>query len=180
MDHLIKTTGFIFCLIFLTNSCSKESNQLNNPDLIFFDSYHLQIKPYTYADDNEIFYHLQGDTIYYTNIADTLNNMPLLKWDSIKYGTISVAIFTAPIKVINNNITNYKEIIWQWHSGMEFVKEGEVKYSQGKYVSNGIIDYNHELQPLFPGDYYWAVWGWNSECNKVLYSSRQMHFHVKE
>jgi hypothetical protein len=159
--------------------CTQETNEMNNADLIFHNSYQLKVDPYSYIGADNVKYLCQGDTIYYTAIPDTFDSQPLIKWDSIKLNVISVSIFTSPVSVADNKIKNSNEIIWQWNSGMKFDKISSIKYLEGKNVLNNIVDYDHLPNPLKPGIYYWAVWGWNSEGTRILYSSRQMSFYVQ-
>jgi hypothetical protein len=157
--------------------CTQDSSILNNTDLIFHDSYRLKIKPYSYQGEEDKRYSCQGDTIYYTTLPDTFDTKPLIQWDSVKFSIITAAIFTSPVVVKDNIISNTNDIIW--NSGMEFEKSSSIKYIEGKNVSNSIINYESVPDPLLSGLYYWAVWGWNSEGTKILYSSRQMSFYVQ-
>jgi hypothetical protein len=172
--------GAFFSFILLIIGCTKESVELNNTDLIFHNSYHLQIKPYSYTGENGKFYLCQGDTILYTQTPDTFDSRPLLKWDSIGFKLYTVAIFDSQIIVEGKTIKNIGNIKWQWNSGMISATsfEGNVKYIEGNNVINGIPKFGEETNPLDTGKYYWAVWGWNLEGNKILYSSRQMCFYV--
>lgn len=174
-----KILYFLFLLLF-NLSCSKEEKQLNNEDLVFSDSYRIEIKPYSYKDQFDNTYFVKGDTIYYSFQPDTLNNAPLFKWDSSGYSLQVVAVFNSPIEIAGNQIVNIDDIVWQWHSGMKFDKKRSIKYSEGKNVLNGIINYNDEPKPLNPGNYYWAIWGWSSDATRILFSSREMWFYVKE
>lgn len=170
---------FLCCLLLIFYSCENETETLNNTDLIFHNSESLDINPYSYLDEDTNEFHIQGDTIYFTSIPDTLNNKPEFRWKSMDFGITTIALFTAPIRVSGSEIKNVNNVIWQWHTGMKFGIEGEVQFSEGKNVINGIIDYNNEPQHLNPGIYYWAVWRWDSDGIKILYSSRQMYFYVK-
>jgi hypothetical protein len=166
-------------LLIMTVKCTQETSVLDNTDLIFHDSYYLKIKPYIYLGEQNKSYSCHGDTFFYLQIPDTFDTRPLLKWDSMGFKILTVAIFTSPIVVEDNTIKNSRDIRWQWNSGMEFGIEGTVKYSEGKSVKNDIVDYTHEPDNLVKGHYYWAVWGWNPEGTKILYSTRQMSFYVQ-
>jgi hypothetical protein len=170
----------ITVVVFAAYSCTDEEVRLNNFDLVFPNSYWLKINAYSYYDTYGNKFEVKGDTFYYTHTPDSLNNMPTLKWDSLGIGIFTAVISTKSLKVVNDEIVNINNIIWQWHSGMEYGREGLVKYSEGKSVINDTIDYNNEAQPLDAGNYYWAVWGWNNEGTKIFFSSRQMEFYVSE
>jgi hypothetical protein len=173
---------FVLCILLLCLTCNDEVEKLHNTDLIFHDSNPIKIPSYVYSDDMGIIYSIQGDTILYKAIPDTIGNKPEFRWkeDSLEFGITTVALFSSPIQVSGSEIINVEDVFWQWHSGMEFGYEGRVKYSEGKYVNNGMINYNKEPQALNQGDYYWAVWKWDAEGIKIINSSRQMHFYVKE
>jgi hypothetical protein len=175
----ILSTQYLFYLticFFLFYSCTEEEATLINEDLIFSNSYQIKIPGYTYFDSegNSIF--VRGDSSYLASYPDTLNSLPLLAWDSIGLKLIIVAIFTSPIIVSNNEIVNFEDIIWEWHSGMNFGKEGYVQYLDGRDVINGEI--GESVTPLHESTYYWGVWAWNSNGKKILYSSRALEFYV--
>jgi hypothetical protein len=171
----------MFSFLLLTLKCTQEASVLNNTDLIFHDSYHLKIDTFSYTGTQGKRYFCQGDSIFYTTLPDTFDNCPLLRWDSLGIKILSTAIFTSPIVIKDNVIKNSSDIVWEWNSGMKYGdgRDGTVKYFEGKSVINKTVDYNNDPSPLKSGVYYWAVWGWNSEGTKILYSSRQMNFYVK-
>jgi hypothetical protein len=170
---------FVFILITCI-TCYREDEELNNEDLVFTNSIPIYISSYYFIDPSGDTSFVVGDKIAYTAFADTVNNQPELRWDTVGFGIISAVIFKAPIQVTNAVIINTSDIIWQWHNFMESGKDGGVKYSEGKSVSNGIINYDDSPQELEKGDYYWAIWCWNSDGIKIICSSRQRHFCVKE
>lgn len=173
--HII-LIGSICNLLFL--GCTEEDvDTIFNEDLIFKNSFPIKISAYSYSDSMGTNYFVQGDTNFILP-PDTLNDQPSLAWDSIFTELVSVAIFTRPVIVSGGEITNSIDIIWQWHSGMEFEIINRIKYSEGKNVSNGEINYDNPATVLSQGNYYWAVWGWNSSGIRVLYSSRQREFYV--
>lgn len=174
------SSGLLLLSFLCLNSCTKEEEKLNNPELLFSDSSPITIAPYSYKFE-DINYHSAGDSVALTGIPDTLNNFPVLCWIKNDYGSItSLIISDSPIMTNESEILNSNDIIWQWHSGIISDSDTCIKYSEGRNVINGVIDYNHEPLPLNPGDYYWAIWKWNSEGNKIVSSSRQIHFYVKE
>ena len=174
-------TKYLFSISILFSlfyGCTKEESMVIDEDLIFSNSYQIKIPSYTYFDGegNSIF--VRGDSSYLASYPDTLNGLPLLAWDSIGLKLINVAIFKSPIVVLNNEIVNFEDIIWKWHSGMNFGKEGYVQYLDGRDVINGEIDESVTPTPLEESTYYWGVWAWNSDGKKILYSSRALEFYV--
>ena len=163
----------LFAFLF---SCTEEESVLMNEDLIFSNSIKIDIPSYKYFDSGGNSFIVRGDTSYQAAYPDTLNSLPVLAWDSIGLKLINVAIFTSPIVVYNNEIINYEDIIWKWHSGMNFGKEGYVQYLDGRDVTNGEI--GDVVTPLPESTYYWGVWAWNSEGKRILYSSRALEFYV--
>ncbi|MBN1598595.1 MAG: hypothetical protein JW894_09900 [Bacteroidales bacterium] len=172
----------ILSVLFLLMNCSSDEVTINNEDLIFTNSLRIKIPPYNYSDSLGSGYEILGDTGYYSSYVDTVDNMPVFKWDSLGLNLITVVVASSELIVRNNEILNVEDIIWQWHSGMEFCgTEGCVSFLQGRSVENGIIDYSADPEPLGRNsvrDYHWAIWAWNISGTKVLYSSRQLEFHV--
>lgn len=169
----------LFSLLLMSSlfyNCTEEDSVLKNEDLIFSNSYRIKIPGYKYFDGEGNSYIVRGDTSYQDIFPDTLNNMPLLAWDSIGLKLIHVAIFTSPIVVSNNEIVNYEDIIWKWHSGMNFGREGYVQFLNGRDVINGEIA--ETVTPLPESTYYWGIWAWNSDGKRILYSSRALEFYV--
>lgn len=180
IKHTILSVIVVILIAIVTLSCSEDEDVgLNNEDLIISTSYPVKISTYSYTDSLGSVFYVQGDTNY-TLTPDTLNNRPTLAWDSIYTDLVSAAIFTNPIYVLGGEIKNTSDIIWQWHSGMEFEKISRIKYSEGKNVINGVIINRNKATPLSEGHYYWAVWGWNNSGIRILYSSRQREFYVTE
>lgn len=170
--------GTIFGTLFI--ACSEDdSAAINNEELIFSNSYPIKISAYNYSDSLGTVYYVRGDTNYPIP-PDTLNNQPTLAWDSISLELVSAAILTSPVRVSGGEITNITDIVWQWHSGMEFETINRIKYSEGRNLINGVIINRNPATPLSKGHYYWAAWGWSNSGIRVLYSSRQREFYVSE
>jgi hypothetical protein len=171
---------FIMILFLIFWACSEEESALLNEDLLFTNAFQIKVPGYQYNVEGTT-YTVRGDTSYLSSVTDTLNSMPVFRWDSMDINILTVAIFTNSIDVRDNEIKNTEDIIWQWHSGMENGKEGYVQYSDGRNVLHGTmdtIDYQHPATPLDAGLYYWAVWGWNQSGIRIWYSSRELKFYV--
>jgi hypothetical protein len=179
---MIRSLKYLLVLITILNfSCMDyNSNILNNSDLLFSNSYRLKVPSYSYFDTTYHVYHVRGDTNYFTGNTDTMNGMPVFRWDSIGISLLTVAIFDSLPVVNNNKLRNVKNIIWQWNSGMEFGKEGYVQYSDGRNVFNGKVNYMNKPLSLKGGSYYWAVWGWTADGSEIMVSTRKMKFLVPE
>ncbi len=171
---------FLFLLPFWT--CSEEESLILHEELVFTNAFQIKIPMYQY-DTLGITYTIRGDSGYRSPFVDTLNGRPCLKWDATGIPIITAAIFDQPIEVSGGEIINIENIIWQWHSGMEFGNEGDLQYFEGRNVLHNnydTIDYQNPARPLDEGHYYWAVWGWDRSGVWIWYSSRQMEFYVSE
>ncbi len=175
---IIKYLSLLLFTCVIIASCKEEEITLNNEDLIFSNSFQIKIPSYQYYDSTEKVYSVRGDTSFQSSYPDTLNDLPVIAWDSMGLRIITVAIFTSPIAATNNEIVNIEDIVWQWHSGMEFGEEGYVQFSDGKNVFEGTIDYENDPEPLQERMYYWGIWAWNASGTRLLYSSRQLEFYV--
>ena len=164
-------------VIFVFISCTDELTEYNNPELVFRNSIPIGIPPYTYFNTDRAI-HVGGDTSYVYNLTDTIDNKPVFKWDKSMAKFLTAAIFTRPILVENENITNANDIIWQWHNGMEFGENDSIFFTQGKKVMNGIIS-DITADSLQQGMYYFAVWGWDENGTYIYASSRELKFFVK-
>lgn len=168
--------NLIAICIFLIQ-CSKEETLPSNDYLIFSTSYPIEISAYEYQDNEGNVYQVQGDTSF-ALIADTVGDSPVLAWEAIPFRYVTAALFSNPISVSGGEIQNVEDIVWQWHSGMDFGVVGQVQYSEGRSVINEIIDYNNFPVSLTGGHYYWAVWAWGNAGVRVLFSSQQREFYV--
>jgi hypothetical protein len=160
------------------HSCTVEETTVYNPDLLFTNAFEIRIPLYSYQDSMGNMYTVRGDTGYQSIMTDTLNSVPCLIWDSLGIDILTAAIFNRPIQVKGGEISNARDMIWQWHSGMLTGREGDVQYSDGRNVIHDTIDYLNPARALDSGHYYWAVWGWNQSGVRIWYSSRQLEFYV--
>lgn len=158
-------------------ACTPDNQVINNPDLVFPNSFSLNVPSYYYLDS---MYYVSGDSGYASAIVDTLNNDPLFRWDTFNTKITCCAIFMKQIIVKGGIITNPEDMVWQWHSGMKKGQNGYVQFSDGKNVINDTIDYGNAPFPLKKHNYFWAVWAWNNSATSILYSSRQMQFYVSK
>jgi hypothetical protein len=175
-----KTTYRFIILIgisILFRNCGNDETTLSNDELIFSNSFEIHISGYEYVDEMGRLCVIQGDTTY-ALIPDTVSGRPLLAWDSISTPYVTVALFRRPIVVLGGEIKNVEDVLWQWHSGMDFGKDGFVQFSQGANVYNGVIDYENLPLSLAEGHYYWAVWAWGTAGIRILFSSRQREIYV--
>ena len=173
-------------IIVMLLACNKsEDNHVYNEELIFTHAYKIDIDPYNYRDTvNQKMYRIKDDIS--SNIPDTLNSMPVFKWENVSSDLYTIVLSQSPIQVSNGEV-NANDFIWQWHSGMnneiiEDLNEKEyliVKYIQGKPVLNKKILYDTQPFPLESGLYYWAVWAWNNAGSQVLFSSKLRMFIVE-
>ncbi len=83
-----------------------------------------------------------------------------------------VGVFTNQIVVDNMQITNIRDCIAMWTTGMTG-SAGEVPFSNFKKVVNGVIQTDAAV--YHSGTMYWAVWGYDSGL-KITHSSAQKSF----
>ena len=58
-------------------------------------------------------------------------------------------------------------------------REGNVEYTDGCDVLNGVLKLDSPPTPLIHGQsYIWAIWAWDDEGLKITYSSQEMFFTV--
>ena len=77
-------------------ACTPDNQMVNNPDLVFPNSYRLNIPTYYYYKDSTYFdsvnsvfvstvvdsFYVSGDSGYTSTGVDTLSNNPLFLWDT--------------------------------------------------------------------------------------------------
>jgi hypothetical protein len=182
----VKQTVYIILSILICWACSEDYTGPYNEDLVFKNSFQIYIPAYQY-EFGEVDYFVNADTSYPLSFTDTLNNSPVFIWDSMGIDLLTLAIFSSPIRVMNNEIVNKEDLVWQWYLGMEMHtesgsgREGYVQYSDGRNVIHetlDTIDYANPATPLSQGHYFWAIWGWDHSGTRVWYSSQQMEFYV--
>jgi hypothetical protein len=170
----------ISLLLLLLAGCETDDPFPDNADLIFPDCYPIVIPSYDYLDPRGKVWHVRGDSVE-GDTPDTVSAQPVFIWENPGISIIMVAVFRNPIDVTGGEITNVSDIVWQWHSGMPAEKNDTVQFYEGSSVTihNGIPDYGVAPDSLDNSSvYYWAVWGWGRSGTRVLYSSRQLKFHV--
>ena len=95
---------------------------------------------------------------------------PAFAWQATGSKYIVLIIFREKIDLKNGQISNPQDAVWNWNTGMGRGREGNVNYSDGRDVRNGITQ--DMVTPLAPGTYYIAAWGYNAEYD-LLYSSKE-------
>lgn len=174
--------GSLSLLILLGNCSQVDDNDFYNSELVFKNSYPIDIAPYSYIDSQTgLQYYITGDTI-----TDTLNNTPVFQWKNDHSDIVTCAIFSAPVSTSNGTLLNAQDIIWQWHTGMEHENITiddeayiQVSYNWGFPVSEKKIQYNTQPFNMQSGLYYWAVWSWDKSAREVLYSTALMKFLIE-
>lgn len=178
MRKLIQISSLI-CLLF--TGCDESESILENEDLIFKHTYPITIPVFEYTDGNGQIRRINGESSYQGS-PDTLSVKPMFTWENMSIRIAFMGIFTEPIQVSNDEITNSSDIIWQWHSGMPTELGDTIQFSEGGNViiqANGEVSYGPPPPELEVGrDYFWGVWGWGQSGTRVLYSSKELKFHV--
>jgi hypothetical protein len=113
------------------------------------------------------------DTIIYRN--------PSVIWEPTASKNVIAAIFDADnIEASSDEILNFEDVIWAWHSGLGTGREGSVFYNDGRKVENGRIT---DQPPVLLNNlehYVLGIWAWNIDGTKIVYSSDAVFFKVKQ
>lgn len=86
---------------------------------------------------------------------------PNLSWPSTGRSMVVVGVFRRRIDVRRNLITNTWDLVWLWHTGLPAGREGNITWSDGNPVVDGVPEDGVEPPALRPGTYYWAVWAFD-------------------
>jgi hypothetical protein len=169
---------YIALFILFILGCDEETPITENEELIFINSFPIEVPAYQYTASGGQIIEVRGDSSYQSNWQDTLTHTPVLAWGTSGLPLLSVAIFTEPIQVSGGVILS-ENVVWKWHSGMDAAIPDRVQYLEGASVTNG-IEREGSPAPLPPGRYFWGIWAWNSSGTRVLYSSRELEFYVPD
>jgi len=120
----------------------------------------------------------------YNELIET--NEPIIKYkNTIENKYIMVSIWNNEPKIQAGRVTNSKEMVWYWHTGMDNSGIGYVEYAKGANPINGIINTgirneNSSVTPLLSGrTYYLVVWEWDVNGREIISSSTNSIFHVR-
>lgn len=114
--------------------------------------------------------------------GDTVSTTPDFSWQSTGNWNVFAAVFTKKISVNNsrNSISNINDNVWAWHSGLGTGREGNISYSDGRSVVNGVLQTGLTPTPLkTDSTYFWAVWAWSNDGTRITYSSKESFFRVR-
>ena len=100
---------------------------------------------------------------------------PSFAWRSTGSKYMRIGIFQQKIDLDDRTIANPIDAVWTWHSGLARGREGNVSFSDGADVRNGII--LGASTPLPSGDYFIALWGYNDN-HDLIYSSQEYRYLV--
>lgn len=181
MKKHIKNLIFI-SFIFITLSCEKnkyidDNTKIEIYGLLFNVKREIIIPDYSYYDENNFEYKINNSAL--STKIDTINNKPIIKWETIDSPLTIVAISNDSLTTINNRITNINSIIWIWHNGMTSGKNGNINFLDGHNVKNGNIEYNRTPDNLEIGKFYFLnIWAFDYFGKKIKYSSKQKKIYV--
>ena len=120
----------------------------------------------------------------YNELIET--NEPIIKYkNTIENKYIMVSIWNNKPKVQASKVTNSKEMVWYWHTGMDNSGIGYVEYLKGANPINGIVNTgiyneNNSVKPLLSGKtYYLVIWEWDVNGQEIISSSVNSIFHVR-
>lgn len=107
--------------------------------------------------------------------APATPSQPTFNWPATSRGHVVCALFTQPIAVRDNLITNQRHLVWLWHTGLGTGIEGLVQYGDGIPAMMGTLQPGAQPDPLQPGTYYWGVWALNDEGEPVISTEQYSH-----
>lgn len=173
---------FLVLLLFLIFSCEESSVNIVNDNLIFSGSNEILVPGYSYISGTGRIFMISGDEGFENDITDTVNNTPVIEWDSasVKSQTVVAAIFNDAIKTDQAGIINGNNIVWLWHTGVPDGNIGQVSFNDGYSIQNNDIENKSPPVPL-TGDhiYYWGVWAFDVTGTKIISSSKMFKFYVE-
>jgi hypothetical protein len=91
---------------------------------------------------------------------------PGFSWIATGYRHVVCAVFSSPIHVKENQITNADDVVWIWHSGLGTGREGNIRYGDGRPHPAS----SDAPAPLGLGVYYWGVWALDDAGHAVASS----------
>jgi hypothetical protein len=177
LQHIVSISLLITNLFLL--SCNQSDEPLvYNPELVFPNAFKIDVDPYNYSssDDPPVVYWIQGDA---SGDIDTVDGTPVFEWTPVLANLVTVAVSTEAFVVVDGQIKNTKNIIWQWHPGMTEGERGKVNFLEGKPVKNEVILYDTQPIPLESGLYYWAVWSWEDSGRQIFHSTKPNRIYVE-
>ncbi len=104
---------------------------------------------------------------------DGLSSQPGFSWVATDWRHVVCAVFSSPINVMQNQITNIEDLAWVWHTGLGTGREGNIRYPDGR----AHLTSSSEPAPLAAGDYYWGVWAFD-DAGHVAASSIEYQLQV--
>jgi hypothetical protein len=140
-----------------------------------------------FPDDNTGFY-------YYNNLfpntsrfsiaispGDEGSTNPDFSWSVRDEHFIALWIFDAPIRVdfYERVILNKKDAIWMWNTELPTGREGNVRYSDGVQVVNGIPQETGSAVDLPLGTYYFGGWSQDESMDLVRSSNKLIYTKIE-
>jgi hypothetical protein len=111
---------------------------------------------------------------------DTVAATPTFTWRATGRKYVYLAVFTKNLVVSGGRIANTEDNIWAWHSGLGTGREGNVSFSDGVDVRDGVLQIGKPPTPLTSGNgYLWAVWAWQDDGTEIVASTKEMYFVVR-
>ncbi|MBB14187.1 hypothetical protein CMK22_02895 [Candidatus Poribacteria bacterium] len=165
--------GFYFLLIslFLFLSCGDSDESYREVETVSMDGMLVPRDDYTQLQ-NQIFY----GTIQIDLEITPKSNIPSFAWRTIGSRFMVLAVFEDKIDLEGKTITNPKDVVWTWHSGIGKGREGNVSFSDGVDVRNGEIANSTAVTSLEANSiYYVAIWGYDDAYN-LMYSSKEYKY----
>lgn len=104
---------------------------------------------------------------------------PRLEWTSGCGALVFAAIFDELPRAGVRTVTNSKQAIWAWHSGLPTSGEGGADFADGVRVVDGIVTTQPPDALAAGRTYYWCVWAWDDRGIEIICSSPVEYFVVR-
>ncbi len=118
---------------------------------------------------NLVFYGVRQITLEITpNVSQ-----PAFAWNATGLKYIVITIFDSKIDLKTGRIANPEDAVWTWNTGLGQGREGNISFSDGYDVRNGVIQ--DTITSLKLGVYYIAAWGYANEY-RLTHSSKEYQY----
>ena len=100
-------------------------------------------------------------------------SQPAFAWNATGLEYIVITIFNSKIDLKTGRIANSEDAVWTWNTGLGQGREGNISFSDGYDVRNGVIQ--DSITSLKAGVYYIAAWGYDDEYT-LTHSSKEYQY----
>ena len=100
-------------------------------------------------------------------------SQPAFAWNATGLEYIVITIFNSKIDLKTSRIANSEDAVWTWNTGLGQGREGNISFSDGYDVRNGVIQ--DTVTSLKSGVYYIVAWGYDDEYT-LTHSSKEYQY----